>query len=284
MYPLRGKTVVYLLLMKLFDYHTHNEISFDSEAKLTEHCESACQKGLSEIALTNHYELDMVLLGTAEAPDLAREETLLAEAKEQYQGKLTLLRGIEVGQPTYDKEAFRKLIAQRDYDVVLGSQHNGKGNIDFYFMDCNSFSDGYLKELWDAYLEDLLSIAETAEVDVLTHILYPVRYVEKSRQYCFPVTREAFEPIFRALIRRGIALEINTAAVRKGVLATPDPCLDLLTFYRELGGEYLTLGSDAHFSPDVGAHVKEAAALAEQAGFRYLTRFRQRNKIMEAIR
>ncbi|MBO5735136.1 MAG: PHP domain-containing protein, partial [Clostridia bacterium] len=145
--------------MKLFDYHTHNEISFDSEAKITEHCESAYQKGLAEIALTNHYELDMVLLGTAEAPDLVREEQLLTEARELYEGKITLLRGIEVGQPTYDKEAFRKLVTARDYDVVLGSQHNGKGNIDFYFMDCKSMSDDYLRELWDAYLEDLLSIA-----------------------------------------------------------------------------------------------------------------------------
>jgi histidinol-phosphatase (PHP family) len=270
--------------MKLFDYHTHNEISFDSEATLLGHCEWAVKKGLAEIALTNHHELDMVLLGTAEAPDLEKEEALLLEAKEVYAGRLDVLRGIEVGQPSYDREAFRKLVTARDYDIVLGSQHNGKGNIDFYFMDCKSMSDDYLRELWDAYLEDLLSIAKTAEVDVLTHILYPVRYVEKERRHCFPVTRDAFEPVFKALIERGIALEINTAAVRRGVLATPDPCLDLLTFYRELGGEYLTLGSDAHISPDVGAHVKEAAALAEQAGFRYLTRFRQRNKIMEAIR
>ncbi len=270
--------------MKLFDYHIHNEISFDSEATLLDHCEWAVKKGLAEIALTNHHELDMVLLGTAEAPDLEKEEVLLLEAKERFAGRLDVLRGIEVGQPSYDKEAFRKLIAQRDYDVVLGSQHNGKGNIDFYFMDCKSMSDDYLRELWDAYLEDLLSIAKTAEVDVLTHILYPVRYVEKQRQYCFPVTKEAFEPIFKALIERGLALEINTSAVRKGALAEPDPCMELLSFYRSLGGEYITLGSDAHFSFDVGANIKEAVALAEGAGFSYLTRFRNRQKYMEAIR
>lgn len=269
--------------MKLFDYHTHNEISFDSEATLLGHCEWAVKKGLAELALTNHYELDMVLLGTAEAPDLEKEETLLLEAKEAFAGKLDVLRGIEIGQPAYDPEAARKLVAKRDYDVVLGSQHNGKGNIDFYFMDCKSFSDDHLRDLWDTYLADLITIAKKAEVDVLTHILYPVRYVEKERQYCFPVTKEAFEPVFKALIEREIALEINTAAVRRGSLAEPDPCMELLTFYRSLGGEYLTLGSDAHVSPDVGANFKEAVALAEGAGFRYLTRFRNRQKIMEAI-
>ena len=270
--------------MKLFDYHTHNEISFDSEATLLDHCESALQKGLSEIALTNHYELDMVLLGTAEAPDLEKEEVLLLEAKERFAGRLNVLRGIEIGQPVYDLEAARALVSRREYDVVLGSQHNGKGNLDFYFMDFKQFSDDSLKELWDSYLQDLLTIAREGEADVLTHILYPLRYVEKQRQYCFPATKEAFEPIFKALIERGLALEINTSAVRKGALAEPDPCMELLSFYRSLGGEYITLGSDAHFSFDVGANIKEAVALAEGAGFSYLTRFRNRQKYMEAIR
>ena len=270
--------------MKYFDYHIHNQISFDSEASLLDQCEEALRKGLSEIALTNHYELDFVLQGTASAPDLALEEQLLLAARERFRDRLTIRRGIEIGQPTYDLAAARELMSARDYDVVLGSMHNGLGGLDFYYMRSEDYTDDQLRAIWVDYVNQLFEVATKGEMDVLTHVMYPRRYLEETRRHCFAPTKEQFEPIFRALIQRGIALEINTAAVRKGVLATPDPCLDLLTFYRELGGEYLTLGSDAHFSPDVGAHVKEAAALAEQAGFRYLTRFRQRNKIMEAIR
>ena len=93
-----------------------------------------------------------------------------------------------------------------------------------------------------------------------------------------------FEPIFRALIERGIALEINTAAIRKGKMTVPDPGIDLLKFYRALGGELLSVGSDAHVATDLGANFDDACALAKEAGFGYLTTFRNRQKIMEAIK
>ena len=269
--------------MKYFDYHVHNEISFDSEAKLADLCEEAVRKGLSEFALTNHYELDFVLQGRDAGPDLVAEEQQLLQARVLYDGKVTILRGIEIGQPAYDPEAARRLMAARSYDVVLGSMHNGLGGLDFYYMRSEDYTDEGLKAIWEDYVAQLLEIARFAEVDVITHILYPLRYVEESRRHCFNPTKEQFEPIFRALIQRGIALEINTAAVRRGTFARPDPCPELLRFYRELGGEYLTVGTDAHVARDIGADHRDAFAMAEEAGFRYMTRFRQREKIMEAF-
>ena len=269
--------------MKYFDYHLHNEISFDSEAKLLDQCEEALRKGLSEIALTNHYELDFVLQGKDAGIDFDAEEKLILEAKKAYEGRLSVLRGIEIGQPAYDLQAARELMAARPYDVVLGSMHNGLGGLDFYYMRSEDYTDDELRIIWLDYVNQLREVAELAEVDVLTHILYPLRYLDESRRYCFNPTKEQFEPIFRALIQRGIALEINTAAVRKGTFARPDPGLEFLKFYRELGGEYLTVGSDAHVAEDVGADHRDAFLLAREAGFRYMTRFCQREKIMEAF-
>ena len=269
--------------MKYFDYHIHNEISFDSEASLLDQCEEALRKGLSEIALTNHYELDFVLQGTASAPDLALEEQLLLAARERFEGRLTIRRGIEIGQPTYDLAAARALMSARDYDVVLGSMHNGLGGLDFYYMRSEDYTDDQLRTIWVDYVNKLFEVATKGEMDVLTHVMYPRRYLEETRRHCFTPTKEQFEPIFRALIQRGIALEINTSAVRRGVAKRPDPELEFLTFYRELGGEYLTVGSDAHVAPDVGADYRDAFLLAREAGFRYMTRYCQREKIMEAL-
>lgn len=269
--------------MKYFDYHIHNRISFDSEETLSEHCRNALARGLDEIALTNHYELDMVLQGTAEPPDLEAEERELQKAREEYAGKLTILRGIELGQPDYDLCAARRLIAQREYDVVLGSLHNGMRGIDFYYMNCDDYTDSELIQLWEGYLSLLARIARTAEIDVLTHILYPLRYIKAERKGCLPMGLSYFEPIFKGLIERGIALELNTSALRSGTLPEPDPCGRLLRFYRALGGEYLSVGSDAHRACDIGKGVKEAHELARASGFRYLTTFRKRQKILEAI-
>ncbi len=269
--------------MKRFDYHTHNHISFDSKETLIGHCEAALQKGLTEFAVTNHYELDMVENGTSDAPDLVLEEAELQEARERYAGKLTILRGIEIGQPDFDSIAAKKLVDARDYDIVLGSLHNGLNGLDFYYMDSDEYSDTELSELWDAYLVLLAKIARTADIDVLTHILYPVRYVRRERAACFSMELARFEPIFRSLIERGIALELNTAAIRKGAMNVPDPGLKLLGFYRALGGEYITVGSDAHVACDLGANFDDACALAKAAGFTHLTTFRKRQKILEAL-
>ena len=270
--------------MNYFDYHIHNEISFDSEASLLDQCEEALRKGLSEIALTNHYELDFVLQGRLlKAPDLALEEKLLLEARERFRGRLIIRRGIEIGQPTYDLAAARELMSARDYDVVLGSMHNGLGDLDFYYMRSEDYTDDQLREIWIDYVNRLLEVAVNGEMDVLTHVMYPRRYLEESRRHCFTPTKEQFEPIFRALIQKGIALEINTSAVRRGVSKRPDPELEFLKFYRELGGEYLTMGSDAHVASDVGANYEDAFLLAKETGFRYMTRYCQREKIMEEL-
>lgn len=270
--------------MKRFDYHTHNHISFDAKATLQEHCEAALQKGFTEFALTNHYELDLVESGKEKAPDLALEEIELQEARERYAGRLTILRGIEIGQPDYDSVAAKKLVDAREYDIVLGSLHNGLHGLDFYYMKPEEYTEGQLCELWEAYLVLLAKIARTADIDVLTHILYPVRYVPAERSACFSMDLVRFEPIFKALIERGIALELNTAAIRKGAMTTPDPGLKILKFYRALGGEYISIGSDAHVACDLGANFDDACELAKAAGFTHLTTFRKRQKIMEALK
>ena len=47
----------------------------------------------------------------------------------------------------------------------------------------------------------------------------------------------------------------------------------LLRLYRELGGEIITLGSDAHDTRYVGCAIRERQELLRQCGFRYFTTF-----------
>ena len=54
------------------------------------------------------------------------------------------------------------------------------------------------------------------------------------------------------LIQKKKALEINTAGLVKG-LSCFHPKSEIVSRYLELGGELLTLGSDAHYPSDVGA-------------------------------
>lgn len=271
--------------MALIECHLHNRISFDGapDATLDAVCASALQVGVGTLALTNHYELDAVLAGWSQAPDHAAEEAELLAAREKYAGRLQILRGIELGQAYASLEESEKLLRARPYDVVLGSVHLLSGGRDFYdYRNAATLSDGEFRAMWEEYLTLLLENASVSPVDVQTHITYPLRYLPAERRERITgmpgKARERYEPILRKLVERGIALEINTSTVRRpdAHLPEPDPGLDLLRFYRELGGELLSIGSDAHRTSDVGAGLREGALLAEEAGFRYLTVYRER--------
>lgn len=281
--------------MALIECHFHNRISFDCEPSVTldAMCAAAIRAGVGTLAMTNHYELDSVLAGRLTPPDLGAEEDELLAAREKYAGRLTVLRGIELGQAYTSLEECEKLLRARPYDVVLGSVHILSNGADFYDYRNTTLSDEQYRAMWEDYLGLLLKNASVAPVDVQTHITYPLRYIPASRR--FRITGlpgrelEQFEPILRKLVERGIALEINTSTVRRpnACLPEPDPGLTLLKRYRELGGELLSMGSDAHRPADLAADLREGARLAEQAGFRYLTVFRERKpypiSIMEVL-
>ncbi len=276
--------------MMLSDYHVHTHTSFDAspDATVSAQCAAALRNGVRELAITNHYELDMVENGTLAPTDLVTEEAELTKARDAFGTQLTLLRGIELGQPCSYPDKADALIGARDYDIVLGSVHNLRDGTDFYYIDSRSMTDAELRSLWEEYLQTLLQTVTQAKTDVLTHVCYPLRYLPSDRRERITGgierMREHFTPIFRALIERGLALEINTSCLRaKDPLSEPDPGLSLLRLYRALGGKYLTVGSDAHRTNDVGAGLPDAVRLAKQAGFDSLTAFRKREKHLRKI-
>ena len=80
------------------------------------------------------------------------------------------------------------------------------------------------------------------------------------------------------LVRKGIALELNTRGTydwqhRVG----PEDWV--LRRYRELGGEYVTIGSDAHTAAAVGAGFAEATEALRRCGFSAYTVYRERRPV-----
>ena len=47
----------------------------------------------------------------------------------------------------------------------------------------------------------------------------------------------------------------------------------LMATYQELGGEIVTVGSDAHSPEYVGTHILEVYEMLREIGFRYVTAF-----------
>lgn len=241
--------------MILADQHTHSIFSTDSEATPESMVQGAIEKGLIYLTLTDHMDLDYP--GTTKEEPLFEFNTedyfsTLAPLKEKNSDKLFLGIGIELGlRPGREdlNKQMNQLLAEHPFDFVLGSVHL-LDNDDPYYEEY--WKNRSSKDILTKYFHDMLvSIKEYDNFDSLGHLDYLIRYIPPfcgDKDYAFKEYREVIDEIFKLLINKNKALEINTAGLIKG-LPCFHPKLDVLKRYLELGGELLTIGSDGH-SPD----------------------------------
>lgn len=257
----------------LFDCHTHCSCSFDCQETFDRSCEEAIQKGLGGIALTDHFE-SFDYFEKLKEPCLESVKTSIA-AKKKYRDRLNVLVGTELGEPLEDLPATEEFLSLCEFDYVLASLHNSKGAKDFYFVqDFRAFNtDGGLR----AYYEDLYETIRWNQFDSMAHISYPFRYMEL--RGFFDLTMDMYDemilPSLKLLAENCKALEINTSGLRTPSKKTL-PDMKYIKLFREMGGEFVTFGSDAHRAEDVGEGLAEAAEIALACGFRYQTVYENR--------
>ena len=117
------------------------------------------------------------------------------------------------------------------------------------------------------------------DFDVYGHLDYIVRYAPlEPRRFFYGDYGDLMDEILRFLISRGKGIEVNTGGYKAG-LGCPNPCPEVLRRYRELGGEIVTMGSDAHAVEYVGSFMGEAQEVLRGCGFRYFTLFRGREPV-----
>ncbi len=269
----------------MFDNHTHSQYSGDIPKgegnSVRELCISAIEKGLKGIAITDHFDIDGIADGYFPMLDHASVARDIAEAKEEFKGRLSVLHGIELGQATHMPDEAHEQIKSQPYDIVLGSVHAVLGIIDFADTDIKSMTKNEYVLLWEKYIEEMHDTIKWGNFDVLTHITYPKRYYLANEITDFPDIknrgREYFEPVLKALINKGITIECNTSGLRQ-IMGECLPNRDLLAFYYELGGRDVSIASDAHSARHVAANFKEVSEMLKNIGFNYLAKFENRQK------
>ena len=279
----------------LIDCHTHSRNSFDADNDtVIERCERAMQLGLDAMAITDHcevnrfYEKEHYIIDFEQKYDdycfgKAYESSMaeITAAKEIYKDKLNLICGIELGQPLSDMDVTEKILSDSRLDFVIASMHEMPKHDDFAFLE-------YTKENVPGLLEknfgEILKIAKWGKYDVLGHITYALRYIQG--EYGIEVDMnpytDAIEAIFRAVIENGKGIEINTSGLRQKYGDT-FPTLQYVKLYRQLGGEIITIGSDAHSTADLAKGVSQGIEIAKQAGFDKIAYFKGRKPYFLSI-
>jgi len=268
----------------LADQHIHSERSMDSETPMEEMARAALTHGVGRLCFTDHIDIDDALTGLPDDSCLERwpdTERAFRHAREAVP-ESALFVGMELGEPHHRPDWAETITSAADCDLVLGSLHNLRGMKDFYFLEYESEED--CRRLNRLYMAELLELAELDCFDVMAHIGYTKRYMRRAG-FGASVDLNSFGDEIRTLlcrlIERGKGIELNCSGLRDGGGAFPPP--EVLRLYRELGGEIITVGSDAHSADTAGIGIAEGYALLREAGFRYVSLFHRRRPEFEKL-
>lgn len=262
------------------DYHVHSAFSFDCKAPMEAQIERAIEIGLDEICFTDHVDYGVRKDWDEPGPmeewhgkpkrnvDYPRYFAKLAEMQERYGDQITIRRGLELGVQRHTIRQTEKLCERcgGELDFTLLSVHQ----VD----DCEIYSPKYTEgrpqsEYNLDYYEELLAIARGCDrYSVLAHLDVMRRY-DPAGEYPFETTRDVVAEILRTVIQKGKGIELNAASWRYQ-LEDIQPRREIMCLYRDLGGEIVTIGSDAHRVEHIGDSFGKARAILRDAlGFRY---------------
>lgn len=269
------------------DYHLHSSYSGDSQAVMEEQVKRAIELGMKTICFTEHIEFDFPYENTKDEPgmwDLATDSYLyeLLRCKSKYEDDIEIYFGAEMGiAPDVGRKA-AVYSHSYDFDFLIGSVHT-INRMDPYYPQ---YWEGRSKEeaIREYFEVTHKSIRACGCFDVLGHLDYAIRYCkDKDQDYSYDKYKDVIDPVLQFLLDKEKGLEINTAGLRKG-LKDCNPCTDIVKRYHELGGELITVGSDAHTVEDVGKDFDKAADLLRACGYEYYTVYEHRMPIQRKIR
>lgn len=269
------------------DYHLHSCFSADCDSDPRKIIETAQSNGMRSLCFTDHNDLDFPDTPDNLVFDLDIENyisTLMNLRNELTSFDIRI--GVEQGvMPTtcstlnsYSKE-------HPGLDFIICSSHVVEG-FDPYYSELWLYPDGTVKDkekIYQTYFEEMLyNVQHFHDYNVYGHMDYVFRYgpendkrvtKESFAEIYFPKYKELIYEILKSIIYDGKGIEINTGSLYRG-MDYAHPHIEILKMYRELGGEILTFGSDAHDLEHIGYGLKAASQMAMDTGFRYYSEFK----------
>lgn len=229
--------------------------------------ETAIGRGLRRICITDHHDLDHPYEGFRLEADAY--VAALQGYREQYRDRIDIRIGVEIGMRAHAAKEMRDFLGGRPFDFVIASLHLIDGRDPYYREEIPLDDAAMYHRGFEETMECILALDGFQS---LGHLDYPVRYgYKKEESYDWKESREIIDAILQELIRRDIALEVNSAGYRK--LPFPNPHPEILARYLELGGELITIGSDAHRTEFLGYGYDRVEELLREAGVKYYVEF-----------
>lgn len=259
----------------------HSDFSPDSKVALESNVLKAINLGIKEICFTDHmdYEKEPHIrdIPFEFEPEIYLHE--ISRLKKKYNDQIDILAGVEIGLQSHVLKEINNLIKGYEFDFLLGSVHN------VYNKDL--YSDEMLKvpadKVWTDYFQKMLKcIREVDSLNSIGHFDLPKRYHMRFRDFSVENNIEQIKEIFKVMIDRDIALEINTGGFKYG-LTSPNPSIDFVLLYKSLGGELFTIGSDSHSLDQLGKDLQKGFQILSEVGIKKIATFKNQELILKEI-
>jgi len=251
------------------DSHLHTDLSPDADVPIDVYAAAAFERGIAEIAITDHVDFDP-RYPAYDFADFATRERVVREAAERWGSRVAIRFGCELTYERHREDDIRDHLARHRYDFTIGSVHIGPHSP--YGTDrVAAFAMGKtLAEIVQPYFDEVEAAARSGLFDTLGHLDFVKRYVMPYRTPAdFAAAPELYEAILRALIDSGTGLEVNTSGLRQSPGETY-PAQPVVERFRELGGRAVTAGSDAHRAVAFAFGLEQGYRVAADAGFSWL--------------
>ena len=263
----------------MFDYHVHTTQSADCETPILASCAAAVERGLTEIAFTDHIEHEPADMSFG----FFDYDTYMADlehARAVFGDRLVILSGAEVDFNRRIAPEVENFLQAHEFDFVIGSVHYGDdGEIIFP----EYFSTRSLDDVFLSYYDEIRAAVETGLFDTIGHIDLPKRYAPGAAGVYDPLRFESeLTSIFQLMIQREMSFEINTSGIRQAP-KTSMPGPQIVSLYAQLGGVLITLGSDSHVTDTIGAGIPRTLRMLELCGIDSVSSFRRRERSQHPI-
>ena len=269
--------------MKIYDNHTHSHFSPDSRMNLEQSIAQAAKLGIDGISITDHLDIDAPGNKDFFYFSPIEQQEAIDRLSAQYPN-LEILKGIEVGLQDCCMDKIKEFTSQYNFDVVIASQHFIDGTDPYYgeYYIGKNAEQAYSR----AYEVMYKNIVEYSDFDILGHYDYIARYAPylNERDIKYAKYSDILDPILRFLVHGGKALEVNTNTYRERNGYTPMLDIEILKRFKELGGEAVSLGSDAHEPWRITENFEKYYKILEECGFKYIVHFKERKPIYDKIK
>ncbi|MFA6940093.1 MAG: PHP domain-containing protein [Clostridiaceae bacterium] len=228
----------------MFDSHVHSKFSEDSKENIINIIKNPKKSG---VVITDHMDINVSPRFVFDVAEFYKEYIKYRNDR--------LLLGIEIGLTKETEEEARAICERAPYDYILGAVHFVDG-YDLYYPDI--YKTYKREELYRLYLETILySINKNPYIDALAHIDYICRYsIFEDKEIRYSEYKDLIDEILDSLLENNIILELNTRRLNEK--EAYNSLKQIFERYKELGGNYVTIGSDAHSSDLIGNNFSSA--------------------------